>query len=81
MKSRGENAIPIIEKSFYLKDQKKRITFKTPDIRKMQEVVIDQRTKIYIALDADPQEARNRYFNRLEPKPKVVFDNTKSKVA
>jgi hypothetical protein len=30
----------------------------------MQEVFIDQRTKIYIAPDADPTKARNRYLER-----------------
>jgi hypothetical protein len=38
--------------------------FKSPDLNKMQVVVIDHRTKIYIALDADPEEARIRYFSR-----------------
>lgn len=44
---------------------KKQNTFKSPDLTKMQEVIIDLRTKIYIAVGADPQEARNRYFNRI----------------
>jgi len=39
-------------------------TNKSPDLSKMKEVVIDHRTKIYIALDADPEEARVRYFAR-----------------
>jgi hypothetical protein len=44
--------------------EKKQLVFKSPDLNKMQVVVIDHRTKIYIALDADPEEARARYFAR-----------------
>jgi hypothetical protein len=44
---------------------KKQLNFKSPDLTKMQEVIIDLRTKIYIAVGADPEEARNRYFNRV----------------
>ncbi len=45
---------------------KKQVTFKTPDLSKMQEVIIDVRTRIYIAPDADPEQARIRYLARLE---------------
>lgn len=38
--------------------------FKSPDLGNLQEVVIDQRTKIYIAVDADPVEAKKRYLAR-----------------
>jgi len=44
--------------------EKKQVVFKSPDLNKLQAVVIDHRTKIYIALDADPEEARDRYFSR-----------------
>lgn len=44
--------------------EKKQPVFKSPDLTKMQLVAIDQRTKIYIALDADPEEARKRYQER-----------------
>jgi hypothetical protein len=47
--------------------EKKQLDFKSPDLNKLQAVVIDHRTKIYIALDADPEEARNRYFARKTP--------------
>lgn len=47
--------------------EKKQIVYKSPDLNKMQVVVIDHRTKIYIALDADPEEARSRYFSRRAP--------------
>jgi hypothetical protein len=53
--------------------EKKQIVFKTPDITKMQEVVINPRTKIYIAVGADPNEARSRYQARQDAKGKVLF--------
>jgi hypothetical protein len=53
--------------------EKKRIIFKSPDITLMQEVIINYKTKIYIAIGADPEEARFRYFNRPELKGKSVF--------
>ena len=37
---------------------------KSPDISKLQEVFIDHRTKIYIPMDADIEEARERYLSR-----------------
>ena len=45
---------------------KKQITFKSPNLSKMQEVIIDARTRIYIDPDADPVKARERYLERLE---------------
>ena len=53
--------------------EKKQAVFKTPDITKMQEVVINYRTKIYIKLDADPEEARERYQARQDAKGKVLI--------
>ncbi len=47
---------------------KKQSVFKSPDLQKLQEVVIDLRTKIYIAIDADPEEAKTRYLSRFESK-------------
>ena len=47
---------------------KKQSIFKSPDLQKLQEVVIDLRTKIYIAIDADPEEAKTRYLSRFETK-------------
>jgi hypothetical protein len=44
--------------------ERKQIIIKTPDITKMQEVVINHNTKIYIAVGADPEKARSRYWNR-----------------
>jgi hypothetical protein len=39
-------------------------TNKSPDLSKLKEVIIDHRTKIYIAPEADVEEARNRYLQR-----------------
>jgi hypothetical protein len=44
--------------------KKKQNSFKSPELAKLQEVVIDFRTKIYIALGADAEKARNRYLSR-----------------
>ena len=49
---------------------KKQTNFKSPDLSKMQEVVIDFKTKIYIAVGADPEEAKTRYFAKLDLKKK-----------
>jgi hypothetical protein len=42
--------------------------FKSPDLTKMQAVVIDFRTTIYIAPGADPEIARSRYLSRMDNK-------------
>jgi len=44
--------------------EKKQNTYNSPDLSKLKEVIIDHRTRIYIAPDADIEEARNRYFTR-----------------
>jgi len=38
--------------------------FKSPDLSQLKAVIIDHRTTIYIALGADSEEARMRYFAR-----------------
>ena len=48
--------------------EKKQPSFTTPDLTKLQEVVIDVKTRIYIAVGADPKEARSRYFARIGAK-------------
>ena len=58
--------------------ERKQIVFKTPDITKMQEVVINQRTKIYIAVGADPEEARSRYWARQDAKGKMLLTPKKT---
>jgi hypothetical protein len=45
--------------------EKKTSTFKSPDLSQLKEVIIDHRTKIYIAPDADSEEAKNRYLLRI----------------
>lgn len=47
---------------------KKIVTFKSPDLEKLQAVFINSRTRIYIAIGADTEEAKKRYFARLEEK-------------
>jgi hypothetical protein len=42
--------------------ERKPIVFKSPDLSKLKEVIIDHRTRIYIAPDADIEEARTRYL-------------------
>jgi hypothetical protein len=43
---------------------KKLTGFKSPDLTKMQEVIIDYRTKIYIAPGADAKKAKSDYLSR-----------------
>jgi hypothetical protein len=57
--------------------EKKPNTYKSPDLSKMQEVIIDFRTKIYIAVDADAEEARSMYLSRIEAKNKLIFASRK----
>jgi hypothetical protein len=47
---------------------KKHVVFKSPDLNELQVVVIDHRTKIYIPMGADIEEARSRYFARIATK-------------
>ncbi len=56
---------------------KKTIVFKSPDTTKLQTVVIDLKTKIYIAQDADPEEARKRYHDRIDAQKKMLFSPKK----
>ena len=48
--------------------EKKQPSFNTPDLTKLQEVIIDVKTRIYIPVGADPKEAISRYKTRLENK-------------
>jgi hypothetical protein len=61
--------------------EKKQTVFKTPDITKMQEVVINPRTKIYILVGADPEEARSRYWARQDAKGKVLLTPKKAQAS
>jgi hypothetical protein len=44
--------------------EKKMNILKSPDLSRLREVIIDKRTKIYIAQDADVEEAKTRYLFR-----------------
>jgi hypothetical protein len=46
----------------------KKPVFKSPNLTKLQEVIIDVRTRIYIEVGSDPKEARERYLSRLNLK-------------
>ncbi len=48
--------------------EKKQNIFKSPDITKLQEVVIDGKTTIYIPMDGNPEDARSRYLERTSRK-------------
>jgi hypothetical protein len=48
--------------------EKKPAVIKSPDLSKLKEVIIDHRTRIYIAPGADIDEARNRYLSRITTK-------------
>jgi hypothetical protein len=78
MKNIEENSPPKVVKNYYRHDYKKQATFKSPDIQKLQEVKIDERTKLYIALDADPEQARKRYLTRLETKGTFSYSARKA---
>ena len=51
-----------IEKIMF--DKKTNIV-KSPDLSKLKEVIIDHRTKIYIAPNEDIEKARERYLDRI----------------
>lgn len=44
--------------------EKKLNNLKSPDLSELKEVIIDKKTKIYIAQDADVEEAKTRYLYR-----------------
>ena len=44
---------------------KKPVSFISPDLSKLQAVVIDVKTILYIALDADPKLAKSSYLSRV----------------
>jgi hypothetical protein len=48
--------------------EKKQPSYTTPDLTKLQEVIIDVKTRIYIAQGADPKQARSRYMERVSAK-------------
>jgi hypothetical protein len=48
--------------------EKKVIHMESPNVNKLQAVVIDHKTTIYIAPDADPVKAKQRYLDRVNKK-------------
>ncbi len=44
---------------------KKNNVVKSPDLSKLKEVIIDHRTKIYVAPNTDTEKAKERYLERL----------------
>lgn len=45
--------------------EKKHKAYISPDLSKMQEIIVNLRTKIYIPRGADPEEAKRRYLQRV----------------
>lgn len=45
-------------------NEKKPLAYKSPDLSKMIEVKIDERTRIYILAGMDPKKARSRYLEK-----------------
>jgi hypothetical protein len=48
--------------------EKKQNNIVVPDMSKLKAVVIDNRTRIYVPLDVDPEKARARYWSHREVK-------------
>lgn len=48
--------------------EKKQVNFKSPNMNNLQEVIIDNRTRIYIQAGTDPEMARKRYLDRVSLK-------------
>ncbi len=68
----------LIFSEFHLKNtvkvmsEKKHNNYDSPDVGKLQAVEIDHKTTIYIAKDADPVEAKQRYLYRINPKTIIL---------
>ncbi len=58
----------LFSKIQFIMFEKKQVILKSPDLSKLKEVIIDHRTKIYIALGADVEEARSRYLAKISAK-------------
>lgn len=48
--------------------EKKTNNFHSPDLSKLQEVVIDHKTTIFIAVGADPVKAKRKYQEQINSK-------------
>ena len=53
--------------------EKKTVEIKTPDLKKMQEIIIDLRTRIYVPIEEDPQKARERYMTKFQTMKKFWY--------
>lgn len=51
-----------------MKEKKANNTYTSPDLTKMQAVIIDVKTTLYIAINANPKTARSNYFSRINAK-------------
>jgi len=52
--------------------------FKSPDVTKLQEVKIDDRTSIYIAIGADVEEAKKHFLAKRTELNLINFPNNKN---
>jgi len=48
--------------------EKKMHNFTSPDLNKLQGVIVDFKTRIYIPIGADPDKARKRYLDQINSK-------------
>ncbi len=46
----------------------KKANFQSPDLSKLQSVVVDHRTTIFIPVGADPVEAKERFLEQMRNK-------------
>jgi len=53
--------------------EKKQSSFNSPDMSKLKAVVINEKTRIYVPLDVDPEIARARYWSHREIKNPVTI--------
>jgi len=52
--------------------EKKGNNYESPNLNKLQAVIIDNKTTIYIAQDVDPEDAKKRYLSRINRKAIVL---------
>jgi hypothetical protein len=54
--------------------EKKAELLESPDLNKLQAVAIDHKTTIYIAPNADPVKAKERYLEKVNSKKAILSD-------
>jgi hypothetical protein len=59
------------------KTSKQIVVFKSPDLSKLQEVVIDFITKIYVPIGADTEKAKQHFLSRRNAMNKSLFPTKK----